>query len=369
MAGQGKIGMAEAISLCIVFIVTKIFLSFQVPIIDTANNAGWLAVLAASLIGVLGYLIIEAVLKRYPGKNIVEIGEELVGPVFNSFFSLGYLLFFIFLVAMGLRQFSERVITSFVEEMPISFAVFSFMAGVIIVSYLGLEAITRTSRLFSPILLVMFVLLIIASFPYWRMQYIYPLLGGGIAAIGKTAVTKGGMMAEIFILAVVNQSLPEKRLRAIGTWSLAVSGFIFIITVLTTQMVFPYPVNAELSLPTFELAKIIYLGRFFQRLETAFMPIWAMSGLISLTIGIYAASFIAAAMLKIPYYRPLILPLSVIAIAVSFIPDNIAQAVIWDNNILRNYAWTVTIIPPLIYLLLGRLKGKKGENGGGKKAV
>lgn len=359
MAGQGKIGMAEAISLFTFLITTKTFLSYQIPFFNAVNNAAWLAVLAASLIGFPCFLIIEAVLKRYPGKNIVEIGEELVGPVINTLFSLGYLLFFISLVAMTLRQFSERVITGFVEEMPISFAVFSFMAGVVIVSYLGLEAIARTARLFYPILLVLLISSIAATFPYWHLHYFYPLLGGGIHAIAKTAVTKGGLMSEIFILAVVSQSLPEKRLRAIGLWSLAVSGFILTVVVVAVQMVFPYPVNAELSLPTFELAKIIHLGRFFARLETFFMPVWAMGGLIKLTIGLYAASFIAAAMLKLPYYRPLILPMSVIAIAVAFTPGNISQAVIWDNDILRNYGWTVTVTPPIIYLVLGRLKSKR----------
>lgn len=361
MSGKVRIGAAEAVYLCVVFIISKIFLSYQLPILDAAQTAAWLAVLIASLAGgLLFYWSLVPLLKQHPGKNIVEIGEELAGPVINSFFCLGYLLFFLVLTALVLRQFSERVITSFVEEMPISFAVFSFAAGMVIVTYLGLEAIARTARVFAPILLLMFLFLIVSTIPYWEYQHIYPLLGAGAPALASTSLLKTGLLSEIFILAVLNHALPERRLAVIAMASLSISAFFLVIGVLAVLMVFPFTVFAELTLPTFELAKMIYLGRFLQRLETLFVPVWAFGGLIKLTVGLYSAAFIAAAMLKLPYYRPLIPALTVIIIALAFIPGSAPETVRWDNDYLRNYGWLALFAPLAILALLSGLRNKKG---------
>lgn len=369
MAGGPKIGVAEAVSLCGLFIVTKIFLSYQLYFIDVAINAAWLAVLLASMLGFIYFWFIYALLKKYPGKNILEIGDELVGPALNRLFALGYLIFFLVMASLVLRQFSERVIGSFVEDMPISFAVFSFMAGVVIVSYLGLEAIARTARLFAPVLLGLYVFLLLATIPFWKSYLLYPLLGGGLQNIAQAGLVRSGLMSEVFILALITRYLPEKKLGTIGLWSLGLTGAIFVATLLTVQMVFPFPVSSELALPTFNLAKAIQMGRFFQRNETFFLPVWALAGLIKITITLYASAFITAFMLKLPYYRPLIPALSVIIIAVSFIPVSVTQAATWDNLYLRGVLWTVTLFPVLLLLFLGKLKGGKGGGSGAQKTT
>lgn len=369
MTGPVRIGAAEAAYLCIVFIMAKIFLSYQLPILDAAQTAAWLVVLAASLAGgFLFYTLLLPLLKQHPGKNIVEIGEELSGPAFNTIISFGYLIFFISLTSLTLRQFSERVITSFVEEMPISFAVFSFAAGMIIVTYLGLEAIARTARVFAPILLAMFLFLFAASTPYWKFHHIYPLLGGGLTAIAYSTALKIGMLSDVFILGVISHALPARRLDSIALWSLSVASFFLIMGVLSVLMVFPFTVFAELTLPTYEIAKMVYLGRFFQRLETLFLPVWAFGGLIQLTVGLYAACFITATMLKLPYYRPLVPSLSVIIISLAFVPGSAPETVRWDNEYFRNYGWLVLLVPLLALLLTSRFKSKKGGQKGGGKA-
>lgn len=369
MGGVPKIGVAEAVSLCAMFIVTKLYLSYQLYFIDVAMNAAWMAVLLSVMMGFVYFWFMYALLKKHPGKNILEIGDELVGPVINRLFALGYLLFFLAMAALALRQFSERVIGSFVEDMPISFGVFSFMAGVVIVSCLGLEAIVRTARLFGPILLVLYVLMLIATIPFWKPYLLYPLLGGGLQNIVQAGLVRSGLISEIFILALITSYLPENKLGTIGLWSIGITGVLFVFTLLAVQMVFPYPVNSELALPTLNLAKTIQLGRHFQRNETFFLPVWALGGLIKITIALYATAFITAFIMKLPYYSPLIPALSVIVISVAFIPVSVTQATVWDNLYLRGVLWIVTLIPLLLFLVIERFKRGKGGAGGAEKTT
>lgn len=90
--------------------------------------------------------ILARLLRSFPGQSIVDVGETVAGPWFNSLFVLGYLAFFLTVAGLQLRQFSEQILIGFNPETPISVVVFSYLTGVGVAAYLGIEVIARTAR-------------------------------------------------------------------------------------------------------------------------------------------------------------------------------------------------------------------------------
>lgn len=365
MISEGKFGVAEATSLVALFVLGKIFLTYQAPIIEGAGQAAWMAMLLASLIGLGAFIVVILLMEQYPGQSIIDVGEELVGPVVNTLFSLVYLSFFIALSALSLRQFSERVVALFVGEMPISMAVLPFLAGMLAVAYLGLETLARGARIFIWIIIPGFLLVLVLTYPFWEWFYLLPIFGLGLDRVALTGLRGSGFFAELFILALIYPALPRDKFRQIGLGSWAISALVLVLGITGLSLAFAYPMAIELSQPTFEMARLIYFGRFIQRLETVFAVVWLLGGLVKLSLGLYLCSTIGARMLRLPYSRPLLPALAVIIVSLAFAPESVARAVQLDNEYLRALAWGL-LGPVLVLLAITHFKGK-GKKPPGKE--
>lgn len=357
MISEGNFGVAEGISLVSLFVLAEAFLSYQSIAVEGAAQATWLAMLIASMVGLGAFFLIILLMEKFPGQTIIETGEELVGPVVNTLFSLLYLVFFIALTALVHRQFSERVVSLFIGgEMPISMAVLPFLIGMLGAAYLGLETIARGARIFFWIIIPGYLLLQLLTFPYWEWYYLLPILGTGPERVALTGLTGSGFFADLFIFALIYPALPQDKLRIIGLSSWGISALILITSTVTLQLAFPYPMALELALPTFEMARLVYFGRFFQRVETLFAAVWLLVSLVKMALGLYVCSTITARMFKLPYHRPLLPALAVIIMAMAFAPDNVPQTVQLDNHVLRIAAWSL-MLPVVTLLAVSRLKG------------
>jgi len=344
------------------FTVTKVFLSYHLAVIDRAATAAWQAVLLVGLVGGAVLLaVVVRLLRPFPGRSIIEIGEEMAGPWLNAIFALGYLSFFITATGLQLRQFSERIVTGLIPEMPLSVAVFSFVAGAGIAAYLGVEAIARTARLFFWFEWLSFAAILLVTISFWEFAGLWPLLGNGPVATLKAGLGQLGLVSDLFLLAVIYPFIPHDRAPAIGRAVIIHSTLALTLLVLVLLLAFPYPVTREISLGAYELSRLVYLGRFVQRLETLFLPMWGIAALVATATGLWATAYIVSRSLQLPYWRPLLPAAMVFVVAVAFSAPNAAGAVVLENEFLRRYLAPVTTFaaPFILLWLVGRRRGNR----------
>lgn len=362
MQNRTLIGTSEAVVLLTTFISTKIFLSYQVGLYHAAANAAWISPLIYTVAGIACTLLLVSLLKRFPDKNVIEIGEELVGPCFNTFFSLIYTAFFLSVAGLSVRQFAEYALTGFLPDTPISLLIISFLLGITFVNFLGIEVLARVARVLALPIALSLLAFTTLTIHLWQPHALFPIWGSGPVEIMRGAATHAGVMSEIFLLAFLSPYFPSKKLTLIGVWSIVAAGLLLTVFTLLPLVVFTYPTVTELSLPSLEIARIITLGRFGQRLETLFLPIWAFSGMINVAAGLCAAAKGTASLLQLKDFKPFILPMAVLSLCISFLPLNISQAAIWDHEILDKYS--LPILSTIIVILLARAAVRSR---GGKK--
>lgn len=357
------VGVSEAVILLFFFISVKVMLSQMLFTYEVGMNAAWVIPLMLMLIGLFGVLLLVNLLNRFPGRDLVQVGEELVGPYVNALFALFYLTVFVVGAGSTLRGISERMVVGYLPDSPISLITFSFIAATMIVSYLGLEAVARTARFLASLLLLTMLALVALTIPFWNFNALYPLLGPGPLQLLMGALENTGDFTQILLLGIIYPFLSAGQGKKVGVWAVVLSGFFMFLYTLAPILIFTYPTVSELSVPSFEMTRIINIGRFGQRLEILFLPIWSLGNMILLSASLYAGAAVLTRIFKLSDYRPFILSMGVFVSVVAFIPQNVTQAAYWHYEYVIRYSFFI-LAGILVILQLVAARKRKARGGG-----
>ncbi|AGL02714.1 GerAB/ArcD/ProY family transporter [Desulfoscipio gibsoniae] len=357
------VGVSEAVTLLFITLSAQIFLTQSVFIYHAGMNAAWIIALVLTFIGLSGVLLLVFLLNRFPGRDLVQVGEELAGPYINIFFALFYLAMFVVSAGFILRGIGERMVAGFLIDTPISLITLTFIVGTVVVSYLGLEAVARTAKFLAGILVVTGLTLVALTIPLWSFSTLYPLWGSGLLQLLRGALENSGNYVQILLLGIIYPFLPGDKGKKVGVWGVGIAGFTMFLYVLTPILVFTYPTVTELTLPSFELARIINIGRFGQRMEVVFLPLWVFGNMIYLSASLYAGAVVLARLCRLDDYRPFVLSMAVFVTVTAFIPQNAPQAAYWFYEYISRYSFGMLIGIMLLLLLIAALKSRGGDRG------
>ncbi|MCM8900273.1 spore germination protein [Caldicoprobacter algeriensis] len=361
MVGQGKFGNKEAISALVIACMAKEFFTDPNMIVRKVGTAGWYMVLVSAAVAALGFTAVYFLLKRFPGKNIMEIYDDVFGRYIGFGFSFTVAFVLLFSAAMNLREYVEIIKIYVFPKTPPVYLIGSLAVTAVILSFIGLENITRYSKLAGYVMLVGFIILLMLSSRFFRFYRIYPLLGYGLKNTLVQGFLRSSIYGEITLVAIFAKSLHGiQDIRKVGYTSLIIAASLMLLMQLGLTLIFTYPFSKELTAPLYAGASLIHYGVFFQRVESLFLFIWNISTLISIPLLFYMVLLIYSYLFKIDDIRPITVPFSFIMIALSLIPSNIVELVQFYIRYLREFGWVVFYVLPSIALLMTALTKKKG---------
>ncbi len=365
MKNKVQIGRWGIIWIITNMICAKIYLNFARVTIETAGTAGWLLTIFASIVSLMFFILIAKLYKPFAGKDLMDLGEYVGGSFGRVAVGLIIISFFIFIISIVLREFGENMKIIGYNISPISFILAFFMAGVVASAYFGLEAMSRLITIGGPIASVVFFIVLISDAKYYEITNIFPILGNGVYSIFGSGILKTSFFAEFFVLFLLIPYIKShNEFKTIGYYSLALSSIYLVLASLVFSLVFPYPSNTESFLPLYQMARLINIGRFFQRVESIFVFSWVFVAIHYLSIGFYMIVYVFKKTFKLQYYRPIIIPFAIIIFTLSFIPKNLMDSIVLKTHYFNNAAWLVTFILPIFILIIARMikKGKKAKS-------
>lgn len=359
---DGHIGYREAAATLMVVLTTKTFLSCpQAPIV-LGLTAGWMIPIVGLVVTLISLLPLLYLMRKEPEHNLVEIAEYHGGPFAGLVIGLILSAYFFVTIVLVVRQFTETVIVALLPTTPISVITVLFLAGMIYATYQGIEALTRTAWLLIPFILLGMMGVLLLSFHRLDFSSIFPIWGAGVKEILWAGMLKSSLYSEVLIMGMLNPLIRERgKVNSLTITVLMLSGAMFAMTVLVYIMVFG--VSAAISsgtYPLYNLARLIYFGRFLQRVESIFIFMWVFSMLVNVAALFYVLCISLATSLKLPVYRPLIFPLAVLIYAINFQIPNFPYAVWLDKNILHDYSFLLSIFVPILVVILMKLTPNRG---------
>lgn len=361
MIKEGKIGVQEAISLVVIATSNRVFFTAPTIVVQFVGTAGWYMSLISSITAIVFFTFIYILLKRFPGKDLLEIFSITFGCFIGFILSFVYASSFLAASGILLREFYEIVKSFILPNTPISILNGTMLIVVVVAVFLGLETIARVAKLVAVISLLMYFLLLLLSAQNFKLYNIFPLLGYGIGNTIFEGISRSSAYSEVIVLAVLVGSMQgAKHIKKAGYLSLILSGLLVSMGILCIQLVFPYYTLQEETAPLYSLSTLIKYGNFFQRLDPAFLTLWLIITIISSSIVFYSAVSSYCKTFRLQDRRPVIIPMAALLFAITMIPRNLPSVIYEYIELLRTFPIFLFYIIPLAALITAILRKNKG---------
>lgn len=358
----GNMGVAEGLALVVILTFSRVFLSAPVWVIDQGGTLGWVAVSLDGLPALGALFIFCFIFKRIPG-DLISVSRSLAGTWGAWLIALYYSGFFFANAASLIRQFAENTLVTALPHANffLILAWYGLMAAIIL--YIGLEPLARATYLLLPFLVMALVLVLLMLLPDYNIYNLAPWQGTGLGRVALSSLAAAGTNTGIMALAILVLSFQQlQTVKQAGIFGLGISAFLKGSSIFIFTLVFGVETGREKLLPFYEMSRLVYLSRYVQRLESVFILVWVISGILSIAASLYLGIFLLARLFELPSLRPIIGVVTIIICELAAIPPDISQAIRLDEWLLTGYGNVGIYGIPVILLLLTVWKGRKGRD-------
>jgi spore germination protein KB len=322
---SGRMGMAEGIGLAYSITSPLVFLATPAIVAEAAGPLSWATPLLGGLVTGGLLWILQALLTRYPGGDILSLAGRLLGRL--AVYPVGLFFFFALFATACLwtRQFAENTLLTALPQAEFSTIILVYGLAAMLLVYLGIEAMSRVTFLILPFAIAGLFLVFAGLSPEMRPLYIFPILGNGLPSLLKpTLLFVGGSAPTVLLMLLAPAFQNAKTVQAAIIFGFGGGAVIRSAANAVFVMTFGAAIAAEKTLPFYEMARLIYLNRYIQRFEALFILLWVMVGVIGVAACLYGALYTLARLFRLPTPKPLILPLGLLMVQIASIPPDAA---------------------------------------------
>lgn len=359
MIKTGHLGQVELFALVTTVAVADVFLSLPQILVRQAGSAAWQIPLLSMILCLAFWFLVNRVFANSKANGLLSFSRRHIGNWAVWLVSIPILVYMLLDSANLLRLFSETVITTTLPRSPISFIILPFLLVAAFYAYSGVEGLSRVAWLLAPGTALTVVLLLGLNLSWLQPEYLFPIWGTGPQKILGGAFVYSGVYMNFVFIAILAASLrDQKQAVKLGYWSILAVGVIYTTISLVFVLIFPPDTAIRSPFPMYQLARLINLGRFMQRLESVFFIIWVGMILLKLSFELWLICYLLANVTRMPVYRPLVIPFALIVYAASFLPRNLTDALELSVQLLR-VSGIVMVGLPFLILLWSRFRIRK----------
>ena len=364
VSSKAKIGAKELTALLTMYVVPNAFLSYPSAISHSGMEAAWMEPLLSGVIAMVLFLMVQTLIRRhFKGLDFIEIAKETFGRAFAILVALACAAYLLASTASVMREFEENVITTVLPLTPILMVGLLFILVVWYMAYCGLEGIARTSLILLPILIAGIVAVCLMTVNWWKPYLLLPIWGAGPEAVEAGSLRYSSIFANVLLVCILYpHAKDDKSFRRVGVVSILLSAVLLSGFIAVYHMVFTPQQANHMTFHLYQLARMIFLGRFFQRMEAIFIFLWVTSAVVKMAFTLWATAYLLASAFQWPVYRPILPALALGCFSISMVPTDVMSAVQWEQQYLLGWGWTIVFALPLGVVSLASLR-KRGRRG------
>lgn len=319
MLEGGKISIRQlTILVMLVTIGDSILVLPSIPTFYAQQDA-WISSFIGMAAGLLAVYMLCMIGKLYPHLTLIQSIQQILGKWVGSIVSLLFLAYFFLSATAHTQEVGDFLNIEMMQETPIQALQILFISIVIMAARLGLEVIGRTAEIFTPLILIIFLILIMFLSPQIETERIQPLLENGfkpvlMGSIPCLALPFMELVIFLMILPYVNQA---KKIRRGFLQGALFGGIVLIIIIVMSVLVLGADLTSRSIYPSYSLARRVSIGRFLERVESTIALLWLLTISIKITLYFYAFILGLAQLFKLKEYRMLALPAAMLLIAFS----------------------------------------------------
>lgn len=316
--------------------------------------------MVASLAG-LGCLWIVCKLgQRFPQHTLPQYTEILLGKTLGKIVGGAYVLYFLVVNILVIREFSEFLTNTLMPGTPgVVFSTIIVLIGAY-AAFKGIEVIARMVQFLLPLFVFTLVVLLGLAVPDMELGKLQPFLEGGILPVIWGSVVPASWYGEIVVLVIllpmVNKPQEVKRK---GALTLLAAAFFLTADTLITLTIFGPCLTGDLLFPFWYLAKFIEFGNYLQRMESLIVLLWVVGIVIKVDVLYYLICFTTAQVLNLKGYKPVAYPAALVQIfGATFLFRNTPELSKFLSQNWPPFGLLFEVGLPLILLTVAVIRGK-----------
>ena len=354
----GKMGISEGIALSFAMTFPTIFLVTPAVGVETMGSIAWIMPLGTGILIILMLYLFTFVLERMPG-DLFTISETLFGSKITKLLGGYYILLFLAITSGWIREFTENTLLTALPIIDFDIVVVWYGAVAAMLVYVGIENICRAIWLTIPVVILSLIAVMVGLLPKCQFFYLLPWQGNGLDTTIIPILRLTGENAVTILLIMLAASFQNvATIRTSIIYGVGLSCLLRSLTITVFVMSFGQ-VAIEKSLPFYEMARLVYVNRYIQRLEAIFIIIWVIAGIFAISLFLFGTAYILQRTFKLPTMRPLIPLITIIAIYISMLPSSLSVTV---KFLFETYLWFNTFgifIVPILFFLAALVKRRK----------
>jgi spore germination protein KB len=328
-----------------------------------ADHDAWIAMLIYIMPAIILQILYTYLWSKHPQDTIISYLPKVFGKVIGNSLSIIYIVFFTYIAARVLRDFSSLINIAVLTKIPMTLSSVCFLTAATYATYLGMENLFRSAH----ILLILWLIFLALSWIFLlttpgdlKFHNLKPVLEDGIIpVIGKSWRLLFFPYGESILFAmfypyVIQSSKVTKAaiLAIISEGILLTLNLIMFISVLGVD----FATNS--LFPLLQTLRMMHVGEAFDRLDILIVLFMMTAGVMKISFFMYGAMLGTAQIIKIKDTKYLALPFGISIFIISMlIARNYPQHVkIGLDFSIKYFHLPVIIIIPIITLLVYYLK-------------
>ncbi|MEK4191704.1 MULTISPECIES: GerAB/ArcD/ProY family transporter [Paenibacillus] len=359
MLEKGKISTRQLTILVMFLTIGDSILVIPPSTTHYARQNAWISALIGMIVGLLAIYMYSKFAKLYPKLTLIEVIQKAFGKWIGTILSLLTLMYFLIVTVGSMRELSEFVTSEILPRTPIPAVLILFMVIVIMATRLGIEVIGRAGEIFTPMIIILFLILTVAIIPQMEIVRLLPILEDGIKPVvrGSISITAYTFLEPVVFLMFLPYVHQQQKITKGLLQGCFLGGIIIFLTITISILVLGPDLTTRDIYPSYNIARRISVGGFFERVEAMIALLWMLTLFIEVTLYFYAFVLGLSQLFKLKEYRVLTLPAGLILVTLAPL---IAPNYTYYNKVFDNY-WVYYVITfglflPLVLLGVGMFR-------------
>ena len=353
---MNKISMRQACMILIGMVFSPAVRLFSSYVSSKGNQSGWMGPLIAGAV-TAGFVFVLWLWVKTE-RNYMEQLQYSLGTVGSKIIMVLYLLWGTGLVALHLRYYAERMVSTVYSELNMDIFILAMVGLCVYTLAKGLTTLGRMSEIILPIILTVSAALLILLTKNIEIQSLLPVADTrSILHVSFCNLASFGYVT--FLLFFTDNIHNTQHFRKNSIISITViTAFSVWMFVSVIGSFGPYLIE-KLSYPFLTVVKQISIGEFIQHIEAFIITLWILSDFMII-------AFIGAAMLKVlgaligtKDTKEFILPyFALCAALVPTIGKNSHEMEYLSEKIFIPLNILLLFLIPVVILIVGKMKDK-----------
>lgn len=335
------------------------------PTIQIAKQDAWISVSIAAMGGLAITWVALSINLSLPNKTLVEIAESLLGKWLGKLLILLYLVMWISVTGIILREFADFVHVALFDKTPLWVILVTFLGLMVyVVIHSGLEGIARISEMLGPIVVITIIVAILMSLGQLKFRLMLPIYEDtGWQKILQGSVPSLSFFCESIVVMMLVPFVREReRVKSRTLKAVFLASFFVAISALLNVFMWGPNLPGSMVYPSYEFTRFISMLEFIQNIDVIFVIVWMFSFFIKLTIYMFVSSYGVSQWIGIKQWKSVVWSISVVVFAIALFPS-----FIWIKTIYLKNFWIPYVLPinmvgiPILLWVINLVKQKASK--------